>query len=44
VGSYLLLFGVKFTSGGKWVMGLVAEMVFLLAVVQWLGLRRIRRS
>jgi hypothetical protein len=44
VGSYLLLFGVKFTSGGKWVMGLVAEMVFLLAVMQWLGLRRIRRS
>jgi len=44
VGSCVLLFAVRFSSGGKWVVGLVAEMVFLFGVMQWLGLRRIRRS
>jgi hypothetical protein len=43
-GSYVLLFAVRFSGGGKWVVGLVAEMVFLFGVMQWLGLRRIRRS
>jgi hypothetical protein len=44
VGSYVLLFAVEFTTGGKWAVGLVAELVFLFGVLQWLGLRRIRRS
>ena len=43
VGSYALLFAVRFSSGGKWVVALVAELVFLFAVMQWLGLRRVRR-
>ncbi|HEY6250902.1 MAG TPA: hypothetical protein VI685_13155 [Candidatus Angelobacter sp.] len=44
VGSYALLFAVQFSSGGKWVMVAVAELVFLFGVMQWLGLRRIRVS
>ena len=44
VGSYTLLFAVRFSSGGKWAVGLVAEVVFLFGVMQWLGLRRIGRS
>ena len=41
VGSYALLFVVRFTSGGK---RLVAELAFLFGVMQWLDLRRIGRS
>jgi hypothetical protein len=44
VGGYALLFAVRFSSGGKWVVALVAELVFLFAVMQWLGLRRVGRS
>ena len=44
VGSYALLFAVRFSSGGKWAVVLVAELVFLFAVMQWLGLRRVSRS
>ena len=44
VGSYALLFTVRFSSGGKWAVVLVAELVFLFAVMQWLGLRRVSRS
>ena len=44
VGSYALLFAVKFSGGGKWAVVLVAELVFLFAVMQWLGLRRVSRS
>lgn len=43
-GSYALLFAVKFSTGGKWVVALVAELVFLFGVLQWLGLRKIRRG
>lgn len=43
-GSYALLFAVRFSSGGKWALGLVAEVVFLFGVLQWLGLRRIGSS
>ena len=43
-GSYALLFVVKFSSSGKWVVVLVAELVFLFGVIQWLGLRRIGRN
>ena len=44
VGSYALLFAVRFSSSGKWVVALVAELVLLFAVMQWLGLRRVGRS
>ena len=44
VGSYALLFVVKFSHGGKWAVALVAEVVLLFAVMQWLGLRRVGRS
>lgn len=44
VGSYALLLAVRFSSGGKWAVVLVAELVFLFGVMQWLGLRRIGRS
>jgi uncharacterized membrane protein len=44
VGSYAVLFAVRFTNGGKWAVALVAEVVFLFAVMQWLGVRRIGKS
>jgi hypothetical protein len=44
VGSYALLFNVNFTNPGKWVVILVAELVFVFGVMQWLGLRRIARN
>ena len=43
VGSYALLFAVRFSIGGKWAVAMVAELVFLFAVMQWLGLRRVGR-
>jgi hypothetical protein len=42
-GSYALLFAVRFSIGGKWAVALVAELVFLFAVIEWLGLRRVGR-
>jgi hypothetical protein len=44
VGSYVLLFAVRFSVGGKWAVAVVAELVLLFAVIQWLGLRRVGRS
>ena len=44
VGSYTLLFAMRFSNGGKWVVALVAELVFLFGVLQWFGLRRVGRS
>ena len=44
MGSYALLFAVKFSSSGKWAVALVAELVFLFGVMQWMGLRRIGRN
>jgi len=44
VGSYALLFKVSFTNPGKWAVILVAELVFVFGVMQWLGLRRIARN
>jgi hypothetical protein len=43
IGSYPLLFVVPFSTTGKWIVGIVAEVVMLFAVVQWLGIRRIRK-
>jgi hypothetical protein len=44
VGSYALILAVPFSVGGKWVVALVAELVMAFAVLQWLGIRRIRKS
>ena len=44
VGSCALLFVATPSSGGKWIVGLVAEMVFLFGLMQWLGLRRMGGS
>jgi len=43
-GSYVLIFVVPFSVGGKWVVGLVAELVLAFAIVQWLGIRKIRKT
>jgi hypothetical protein len=44
VGSYVLLFTVPFSIDGKWLVGVVAELVLAFAVLQWIGIRRIRKS
>lgn len=44
VGSYGLIFAVPFSVSGKWVVAIVAELVLAFAVLQWLGIRRIRKS
>lgn len=44
MGSYALLFVVRFSAGGKWAVALVAEIVFLIGLLQWLGLRRVSTS
>jgi len=44
VGSYALIFMIPFSVKGKWVVALVAELVLVFAVLQWLGIRKIRKS
>ena len=44
MGSYALIFVVPFSVGGKWVVAMVAELVLAFAIVQWLGIRKIRKS
>src|SRR5215470_16952569 len=44
VGSYVLIFLVPFSPMGKWVVGIVAEVVLLFAVLQFVGIRRIQKS
>lgn len=44
LGSYALLFVVPFSTGGKWVVGVVAELVLVFAVLQFVGIRRIRQQ
>ncbi len=44
IGSYPLVFVVPFSTSGKWVVGIVAEVVMLFALLQWLGIRRIRKG
>jgi hypothetical protein len=44
VGSYALIFMIPFSVTGKWVVALVAELVLVFAVLQWLGIRKIRKS
>jgi len=44
LGSYILIFIVPFSTEGKWVVGLVAELVLVFAVLQFVGIRRIQKS
>src|SRR5215467_4280194 len=44
VGSYVLIFLVPFSTQGKWVVAIVAELVLLFAVLQFVGIRRIPKS
>lgn len=44
VGSYTLIFVVPFSLGGKWAVALVAEVVLVFAMLQWFGIRRIRKG
>jgi len=44
IGSYPLPFVVPFSTTGKWIVGIVAEVVLLFALMQWLGIRRIRQG
>jgi hypothetical protein len=44
VGSYVLILVVPFSTGGKWMIALVAELVLAFAILQWLGIRRIKSS
>ena len=44
LGSYVLIFIAPFSTGGKWVVGAVAELVLLFAVLQFVGIRRIQKS
>ena len=44
MGSYMLIFVVPFSVGGKWVVALVAELVLAFAIVQWLGIYKIRKG
>jgi len=42
LGSYVLIFVAPFTTEGKWVVGVVAELVLLFAILQFVGIRRIK--
>src|SRR5262249_6828827 len=42
--SYVLIFVVPFNVNGKWTVALVAELVLAFAILQWLGIRRVRNS
>jgi len=44
VGSYVLLFIAPFSKPGRWIVAIVAEVVLLFAIVQWLGIRKIGRA
>jgi hypothetical protein len=44
VGSYPLLLVAPFSTSGKWIVGIVAEVVMVFALLQWLGIRRIKRA
>jgi hypothetical protein len=44
VGSYVLIFLVPFSPKGNWVVGIVAELVLLFAVLQFVGIRRIQKG
>jgi hypothetical protein len=41
-GSYVILLVAPFTVEGKWVIAMVADLVLVFAVLQWMGIRRIQ--
>jgi hypothetical protein len=43
-GSYVLILAVPFSVAGKWTVALIAEVVLVFAILQWLGIRRVRKS
>jgi hypothetical protein len=44
LGSYVLLFIVPFSADGKWLIVLLAEVVFAFAVLQIFGIRRVTKG
>ena len=44
LGSYVLIFLVPFSMGGKWIVGVVAELVLVFAILQILGIRKMGKS
>ena len=44
LGSGALLFLVPFSTSGKWVVVLVADMVLIFAILQFAGIRKIQKS
>lgn len=46
MGSALLIFTsmVPFTTAGKWTIAIIADIVLVFAIVQYVGLRRIKNS
>jgi hypothetical protein len=44
LGSYVLIFVVPFSIEGKWVVGVVAELVSVFALLQFIGIRRIQKN
>jgi len=43
-GSYVLIFIVPFSVAGKWTIALIAELVLAFAILQCVGIRRVRKS
>jgi len=44
LGSGALVMVVPFSSAGKWIVILVADLVLLFAILQWLGIRQVQKS
>jgi len=44
IASYPLIFMAPFSTAGKWLVGFVADIVLLFALLQWMGIRRIRKG
>jgi hypothetical protein len=44
LGSYVLIFVVPFSIEGKWVVGVVAELVSVFALLQFIDIRRIQKN
>jgi len=43
-GSYVILLIAPFTVEGKWVIAIVADMILVFAVLQWVGIHRIQNQ
>jgi hypothetical protein len=41
-GSYILVLVAPFTAEGRWVIAVVADLVLVFAVLQWVGIHRIQ--